>query len=405
MITARRTLLKTFAEAGDQRAAKALALQDNPGDFLAMVQIGITLVGTTAAVVGGTEVVRILSPWIGDIQGLASYAEAIASVIVIVVITYFTLVFGELVPKRLALQNAENTAMAFTDLVGLLSRLTYIPTRVLSYSVDVVLRLLGSAAVKRPSISEEEIELLVKQGAAEGVFQPVEERLISSVFDYTERSVQDVMAPRTSIVALDIETLPTKALRLAKQTGYSRFPVYRADLDQVVGYVHIKDMIWAERDQSLHQCTREINFIPIGVSLPEAFTTLTKTGAHMAIVMDEFGGTRGLLTLEDLLEEIVGEIEDEYSPITRQPEQLRNGEWILLGNTMISEVEELLGVDFQPRGLYNTLAGFVLTNLGKIPEPGEQFGKYGFVFTVKEMDRLRIVSIHIRHNVPQTKKL
>jgi len=404
MVTARRTRLKAAAEAGDQRAANALTMQDNLGDFLAIVQIGITLVGTTAAGVGGTEVVRILSPWIADIQWLAPYAEAIALAIVVVVITYFTLVFGELVPKRLALQNAENIAMVFTGPVGLLSRLAYIPMWVLSYSTDVVLKLLGGAAVKRPSISPEEIELLMKQGATEGVFEPVEERLISGVFDYTNRRVQDVMTPRTSIVALEIETLPAQALRMAKRTGYSRFPVYRGDLDQVVGYVHIKDMIWAERDQSLHLCTREINFIPFGVTLPNAFNTITKTGAHLAIVMDEYGGTRGLLTLEDLLEEIVGEIEDEHSPIARQPEQYRNGEWILPGSTIISEVEELLGVDFQSRGIYTTLAGFVMTNLGKIPAPGDQIGKYGFVFTVEEMDRLRIVNIHVRPNVLQSKK-
>ncbi len=403
VVTARSSLLKTFAEDGDQRAAKVLAVQDNPGNFLAMVQIGITLAATTAAAVGGAEVVRILSPLIAEIQMLAPYAEAIALAIVVVLITYFTLVFGELVPKRLALQDAENMAMVFTGLIGLLSRLTYLPMRLLSYSADVVLKILRSSAIKRQSVSPEEIELLVKQGAAEGVFHPVEERLISRVFDYTDRLVQDVMTPRTSIVALDIETSPSQALRFAKRTGYSRFPVYQGDLDQVVGYVHIKDMIWEDSDQSLHQCTREINFIPVDVSLPGAFATLTKTGSHLAIVMDEYGGTRGLLTLEDLLEEIVGEIEDEHSPIARQPEHHRNGEWMIPGNTMISEVGELLGVDFQPRGIYSTLAGFVLMSLGEIPEPGEQIEKHGFVFTVKEMDRLRIVYIHVRRVVPQTK--
>lgn len=225
VVTARSTLLKTLADAGDQRAAQVLAVQNKPGDFLAMVQIGITLVATTAAAVGGAEVVRNLSPLLAEIQGLAPYADAIAFAIVVVVITYFTLVFGELVPKRLAWRDAENMAMVFTGLIGLLSRLTHIPLRMLSYSADVVLKLLGSNAVKRPSFSPEEIELLVKQGAAEGVFHPVEERLISSVFDYTDRLVQDVMTSRTSIAALDIETSPSLALRLAQRTGYSRFPV------------------------------------------------------------------------------------------------------------------------------------------------------------------------------------
>ena len=404
VVTTRRTRLKVIEKAGDQRAAKVLAVQDNPGNFLAMVQIGITLVGTTAAAVGGAEIVRILSPFIASIQRLAPYAQEIALVIVVVVITYFTLVFGELVPKRLAIRNAENISLSFSSPLGLLSRLAHLPIRALSFSADVVLKLIGSSEEKYPSTSSEEIELLIQQGTAEGVIQPVEKRLISGVFDYTDRRVQDVMTPRTSIVALDVETLPSEALRMAKRFGYSRFPVYHNDLDQVVGYVHIKDIIWAQADSDLKSHTREVHFIPSGASLPNAFDVLTKAGRHMAIVLDEYGGTHGLLTLEDMLEEIVGEIEDEHSPITEQLVHHANGGWIFAGTTPISEVAELLGVDFQPQGIYTSLAGFILASLGKIPEAGEQIGKHGYIFTVKEMDRLRIASIHVRHNVLQTKK-
>jgi CBS domain containing-hemolysin-like protein len=184
---------------------------------------------------------------------------------------------------------------------------------------------------------------------------------------------------------------------MAKRSGYSRFPVYRGDLDQVVGYVHIKDIIWAKEDTDLRPLTREVHFIPSSASLPKAFDVLTITGTHMAIVLDEYGGTYGLLTLEDILEEIVGEIEDEHSPITEQLEHPMNGDWVFTGTTPISEVAELLGVDFQPQGIYTTLAGFVFASLGKIPGTGEQFGKHGYIFTVKEMDRLRIASIHVRH--------
>ena len=395
MIAARGTRLETLAARGDSQAAKALAVQKKPGDFLAMVQIGITLVGTAASAVGGAEVVRVLSPFIAHIQGFAPYAEVLSLTMVIVAITYFTLVFGELVPKRLALQNAEKMALAFTRPLDLLSHLIHLPMRALSFSADAVLKLIGSTATKQPSTSPEEIELLVKQGAAEGALQPVEERLITSVFDYTESSVRDVMTPRTSIVAIDVETSTLEALRIAKQARYSRFPVYRDDLDQVLGYVHIKDMIWAKVDTDLHPYIRELNFIPSNALLYEVFDILTKTRTHMAIVLDEYGGTRGLLTLEDMLEEIVGEIEDEHSPITRLPEHYADSEWVFDGTAPITEVAELLGVDFQPQGSYTTLAGFVLASLGKIPETGEQISKHGYVFTVKEMDRLRIASIHV----------
>lgn len=404
LVTARGTRLKILADKGDQPATNVLAVQEKPSDFLATVQIGITLVATAASAVGGAQIVYALSPYIAQINGLAPYADEIALAVVILAITYFTLVFGELVPKRLAIENAENLARTFIGPIGLLSRLTYLPMRVLSFSADNVLKLIGSDATIHPSTSQEEIVLLVKQGTAEGVIQPVEEKLISGVFDYTGRSVQDVMTPRTSIVALNVEISPLEALGIAKQSGYSRFPVYLSDLDNMVGYVHFKDIIWAMGDTNLRPYTREIQFIPSGATLPKAFDLLTIAGTHMAIVLDEYGGTYGLLTLEDMLEEIVGEIEDEHSPITEQLDHPKNGDWVFAGSTPVPEVARVLGVDFQPQGIYTTLAGFVLESLGKIPETGEQFSKHGYIFTVKEMDRLRIASIHVRHNLLQLKK-
>ena len=404
LVTARRTRLKILADKGDQPATKVLAAQDNPSDFLATVQIGITLVATAASAVGGAQIVSALSPYIAQIEGLAPYADEIALTMVILAITYFTLVFGELVPKRLAIENAENLARTFIGPIGLLSRLTYLPMRALAFSADNVLKIISRDSTIHPSTSQEEIVLLVKQGTAEGVIQPVEEKLISGVFDYTDRSVRDVMTPRTSIIALNVETSPTEALKIAKQSGYSRFPVFLSDLDNVVGYVHFKDIIWAMGDTNLRPYTREIDFIPGGATLPKAFDVLTKTGTHMAIALDEYGGTYGLLTLEDLLEEIVGEIEDEHSPITEQLEHPKNGDWIFAGTTPISEVEELLGIDFHPRGEYTTLAGFLLSGLGKIPEAGEQFSKHGYIFTVMEMDRLRIANIHVSQKFLQVKE-
>ena len=192
---------------------------------------------------------------------------------------------------------------------------------------------------------------------------------------------------------------PAEALRIAKLSGYSRYPVYRDNLDSIVGYVHIKDIIWAESEPNLSRCVREVQFIPSGASLPDAFDTLTRIGSHMGIIIDEYGGTRGLLTLEDMLEEIVGEIEDEHSPITEQIEPQPNGEWTFAGSTPIVEVGELLEIDFQPKGVYVTLAGFILASLGKIPQIGEEVSNHGYVFSVREMNRLQIASIHVRRSL------
>jgi putative hemolysin len=402
LVTARRTRLEIKAKDGDHKATQVLAVQDQPGDFLATVQIGITLVGTAASAVGGAGIVRGLSPFIARVSGLAPYSDSLALALVIITIAYLTLVFGELVPKRLALRNAEDIAMAFTSPLRILSHLTHLPMRVLTFSTDIVLKLIGSTGTQHPSTSPEEIELLVKQGVAEGVIQFVEESLISGIFDYTERRVQDVMTPRTSIIALDEKITPAKALRIAKQSGYSRFPVYSEDLDCIVGYVHIKDVIWAKNKPDLSCCVREVQFIPSGASLPDAFNKLTLDGSHIGIILDEHGGTRGLLTLEDMLEEIVGEIEDEHSPIAEQIERKTEGEWVFAGTTPVSEVGELLGIDFQPRGVYTTLAGFILASLGKIPESGDKTSQYGYVFSVMEMDHLRIVSIHVQRSLFQS---
>ncbi len=398
LVTVRKTRLEALAESGDRRASSALHIQNNPGDFLSTVQIGITLVGTAASAVGGVSVVRLLTPIIARFPVLAPYAEGIALTGVIVLIAYFTLIFGELVPKRLALMNAEKIALTLSGPLNILSRFTFLPMRILSVSTERVLSLIGARQPDIPSTSPEEIELLVKQGAAEGVFQFVEERLISGVFDYIERCVQDVMTPRTSIIALDEKITPAEALRIAKHSGYSRYLVCSDNLDCIVGYVHIKDLIWAGESTNLNQHCRPIHFIPGNTSLPDAFDLLAKAGGHIAIVIDEFGGTHGLLTLEDLLEEIVGEIEDEHSPVAHSFVQQSEGEWIVPGQTSIIEVGDLLKVKFQPQGRYNTIAGFMMTELGYIPSEGDRLSKFDYLFIVHKMDHLRIEEINVSRN-------
>lgn len=395
LVTARRTRLELIAEDGDHRAAQVLAVQDQPGDFLATVQIGITLVGTAASAVGGAGLVRMLSPLIAQVQGLAPYSDSLALALVIIAITFLTLVFGELVPKHLALRNAEAIAMAITTPLKILSRLTHLPMRMLSFSSDAVLKLIGSIDTQNPSTSSEEIELLAKQGVAEGVIRSTEEKLISSIFHYTTSRLYDVMTPRTAIVAFEEKTVTSKALEVAKRIGYSRFPVYRGNIDQVIGFVHIKDIILKSERVNLGQYYRPIHFIPSNTSLPGAFDILTETGSQMAIVIDEFGGTHGLLTLEDLLEEIVGEIEDEHSPVSHSFKQQSEGKWLVPGQTPILEISDLINVKFQSKGQYKTIAGFIMKELGIVPIEGDQIQKFGYKFKVSKRENLRIAEIEI----------
>jgi putative hemolysin len=227
LLTVRKTRLKALAESGDRQASSALHIRNNPGDFLSTVQIGITLVGTAASAIGGVGIVRLITPLIARFPLLAPYAEGIALAGVIMLIAYFTLVIGELVPKRLAIQHAEKLSLSLSGPFGILSRLTYLPMKILSFN------LVDRGQPDHPSTSPEEIELIAKQGVAEGVIQSVEEQLISGVFDYTKRRLHDVMTPRTAIVAIETNTLASEALEIAKRVGYSRFPVYRDNIDHL----------------------------------------------------------------------------------------------------------------------------------------------------------------------------
>jgi putative hemolysin len=221
--------------------------------------------------------------------------------------------------------------------------------------------------------------------------------MIGRIFDYADRAVRDEMTPRTEIVAFDVKTPLEAALQVAKKYGYSRYPVYRDHLDHMLGYIHIKDLIWAQEGTSLELLTRPVVFIPEGVSLPQAFTVLTRSGRQMGIVLDEYGGTDGLITLENLLEVIVGEIEDEHSPVADIPEKREEGVWEFTGSTAIVEVGDLLGLNLGSGGAYNTLAGFIMFELGAIPKEGDAVIWNNFKFTVEEMDRFRIlwVSVHL----------
>jgi putative hemolysin len=220
--------------------------------------------------------------------------------------------------------------------------------------------------------------------------------MIGRVFDYARLSVRDVMTPHTQIVGLEIDTSIPDALQVARESGYSRFPVYRQTLDSILGYVHVKDLLWAAPDTRLDQVLREMVFIPEGAGLPQASSQLTRARRYMGIVLDEFGGTDGLVTLEDIMEVVVGEIEDEYGPVATVPERGRQGEWCFSGGLPISETGNLLEINFEPGGMYTTLAGFIMAELGGIPEIGDQIRYKGYSFQVEDMEGFRITSIRVQ---------
>lgn len=398
LVTARKSRLDSMASEGNKRAREILAIISNPGTYLATVQVGISLVTTFASAVGGAAAVPILAQWLNTIPAIAPYSSQIALAIVVLVITYLSLVFGELVPKQLALLSPERTSMALIRPVSWLARAASLPIKLLSMSTDLVLRIIAPKRSAEPSTSSEEIESLLAMGTLEGIFKGSEKDFVSGVFDYGDRKAKDVMTARTELVAMKGSLSPKEALSIAAQSGFSRFPIYEDDIDNVLGYVHLKDLIWGEQSASLRDLARTILFIPSSASLTDIYRQLTTTRSHQAIVLDEHGGTAGMLTLEDVLEVIVGEIDDEYTRRENEIQALGPNTWLVDGSVLLEDLAEYLSAPLKPTAVYSTIAGLILSELGRMPAIGDSIQHSGHTFTVRQMDKLRVENILVQVN-------
>jgi putative hemolysin len=320
VVSPRRGHLHALAADVHSSVRRALALQQDPGRFLSTVQIGITLVGTLASAVGGASMVRFLEPRLAPLPlpWLAIYAEIAALLFVVVAISYLTLVLGEPVPKELELRWTVSLAMRLSGPLDRLSRLTHSLVWVLTRSSGPILRLVEPLLPVRgeedEEVTDEEILFMLRKGMAGGAFHPSEPALVQGLFRFADRQVQEIMKPRTDITAVSADTPLARVLDLVRQQGHTRYPVYEGDVDHIVGVVHIKELPLRGDDlqRSVEEAAREPLVVPGSLRLIEIFRRFQQAGAHLAIVLDEHGGTSGLITLEDLLEEIVGRIEDEY---------------------------------------------------------------------------------------------
>lgn len=399
LVTSRKHRLKIIADQGDKAAAEVIRVKERPGHILATVQVGISLVSSLASAYGGASLAPILAQWLARVPALEPYAQQLALLALVLGITYVTLIIGELVPKQLALRNPERMAALLYKPLRWLEKLASPLVKLLSVSTDAVLRLLPRAA-RPPSTSSEEIEQLLQQGRAEGIFQLSEEAFVSGVFEYGERQAHDVMTSRTEVAALDAALSPKEALNQAAQWGFSRFPIYDNNLDNVIGYAHIKDLIWGDETITIRDLARQVILVPESATLPDVYKRLTTERSHMAIVLDEHGGTAGLLTLEDVLEVIVGEINDEYHISRGDINPLGKGAWLVAGATSVDELSDVVGVEIEEDEAYNTAAGLVMAQLGRIPNVGEVVHYKTLSFTVRQMDKLRIDQLLVQRTKP-----
>jgi putative hemolysin len=402
IVASRRGRLRQLADAGDKAAKTALELASSPDQFLPTVQIGITLVGTLAAAYGGDSLVSDLADWITTLAPPAvdAMARPIALTLFVVLLSFFTLVFGELVPKRLALRRAEDFARLAAPAMKIFSQVTRPLVWLMGASTSAVLALLGAHKQDGPSVSVDDIEHLLEAGRAEGVLEAVEQAVATEALRLGERMVRDIMRPRIDLDALDIETPPGEVLGAIAMAGYSRLPVYEGSLDHILGYVSLKDVLrqnWMGWPIELRKIMHRALFVPETMPLDRLLELFQKEKNQLAIVLDEYGGTEGLVTLEDVLEELVGEIHDEHRHEASQFVQREDGSWLVDGGAGVEDLAKKLGIklDAVPRD-YSTVSGLVLAELERIPATGDTLRWRGVVIEVVDMDGRRIDKLLIR---------
>jgi putative hemolysin len=383
-------------------ARLVMALKEDPSRFLATVQIGMTVVASMASVIGGAGAVRFLKPIVSTAlpDALQHWAEPAALAITVVLISYFTLILGELVPKSLALRHSERLALLTGRPINRLSQLAAPLVKVLTVSTDAVLWLSGrSGSAQEAFTSEEEVKQMVHEGAQHGIFDEAERQLIHSVFEFTDTSVREVMVPRSEVHAVEAGTPLPAILKELIDTGFSRMPVYQGDLDHVIGIVHIKDLlreVEKPQTQSLNAIMHPAFFVPDSMQISDLLRELQSRRTHMAIVVNEFGTVIGLVTIEDLLEEIVGEIRDEFDVDEEQPvQELPDGSLLAQGSCPINDLKERYGLPFEETPDYRTIAGFVLATLKRFPKGGEAITHSGYKMTVVVLDGRRLRKIRI----------
>ena len=396
IIASRKSKLKELQKKRQDRKIEILlGLKENPERFLSTVQIGITLFGTLASAIGGVMAAKYLMPFIGRVDLLKPFSESISVAVVVVILTYLFIVFGELVPKYIGLNYKEKAALVLLPFFNFVSRIFSVFVSFLSVTTLFLVKALNLSKGEE-HIGEGEIKILLEEGRRKGVFDKTEEELINRIFRFSDRSVREVMVPRPNVYAVDADERKDKILEYIIGNEFSRYPVYRESLDNVIGFVYQKDVsrhIW--RDQESFQLERLMKrpfFVPATMEVSVLLKQMQRTRLHLAVVIDEYGTMVGIITLEDIMEEIFGEILDE-TDVEDKIERHRDGSYLIDASYSIRDLNSRLDVDLPESPDYETLGGFIMTQLQGMAKGGEvvYYGRYRF--TVVDVDALRIVRV------------
>jgi putative hemolysin len=400
VVTARKSKIKQMAESGKRNAKIFLRLKEEPDRFLATIQIGITTVGVLASAIGGAASVRVIEPLLKEvpIKVISLAAGPIAIGIVVVIIVYFSLIFGELVPKSIALMHPETIGLWTARSIDTFSKIASIFVKMLTFSTAVVLRPFGTKPfTERAYITEEEVKALIKEGGKHGIFEPTEEKILQSVFEFTDMSVKEVMVPDTQMMAIQIDKSPQEILSLIEEEQFSRYPVFGREPNDIRGILYAKDFltIFAKTGQvDIRKTIKPPYFIPETMKISLLLREMQKKRIHIALVVDEYGGISGLVTIEDLLEEIVGEIRDEHdseSPVIT----LSDGTLLIDASISLKDLKEDYQIILPESPEYETLGGFLMTTLQKIPQTGDVVAIEGKKITIVEMIGQRISKVRL----------
>ncbi|RHW41461.1 HlyC/CorC family transporter [Neobacillus notoginsengisoli] len=394
--------IRLMAENGNKKAKMLENFLSEPSRFLATIQIGITLAGFMASAFAGKSFAGRLGGWLKEIGVPLSHSllVTLSLVAITLILSYFTLVLGELVPKRLALQKAEPIAFFAVKPLIILSKVTSPFGKLLTASMNGIVRLFGvDPNAEEENVTEEEIRMMIDVGKEKGTILEAEKIMINNIFEFDNKTVSDIMTHRTNIVALPIDFTLSEVVNLVVHEKYTRFPVYEEHIDNIIGILHAKDLLQFIENSSedafnLRKLIREPFFVLESQRIDHLFKDMQTNNVHIAIAIDEYGGTDGIVTIEDVIEEIVGNIFDEYDEPGVDDEEytmIDESTYMINGTTNLYEVERLLKVDL-PIQEYDTLSGFVIGHLGYIPSALEQhtFQHKNILFTVEEMDDRRV---------------
>lgn len=403
IISARKSTIARLVAEGNSSAIVVEKLQNDPHRFLATVQIGVTVVGSLASAVGGAAAVEYLKPMLDSAPYavVREAAEPISIGIVVALVSYFSLILGELAPKTIGLQFADRMSLIVAKPINALATIGGVVVKFLTLSNRLVLALFG---VKPDSgqefVTREELLHSVAEGGETGALTEHEHKVIENMLDFSHTMVREIMVPRTRMIALDIESPRDALFQIVRENMYSRYPVYRKHLDDIVGFIHSMDLflhpLINSPEFTLENIVRPPLYVPESKLASNLLRTLQRKRMHMAFVVDEYGGISGLVTTEDLLEELVGEIEDEHDiGDLRRAERLADGSLMVDGQISLNDLEEVLGLKFEDGLPYDALSGLILQELGRFPEQGETIIWKGYVLVCKEVTRTSIVKVSI----------